>query len=385
MPPSPPPCSKIYLITHEFYPQRGGIATFTEEMARACSTLGHQVEVWAQNAPASAIKPWPFDLRRLPVKGTHNLSCQIGLACQLVRQRRLLRHATVYLPEPGPMLGLMLLQGWRTFRPRNLVLTFHGSEIIKFYRNPFTRRLARALIRRANRISVLSRFSRKLLCDRFPEATAKVFLTPGALRADFAPSAPRPAPTGQPSPTIILTVGRLHPRKGQWQTLQALQGLPPALRRQVEYWLVGVGNRPAYEGKLRQAAAAADFPVRFLGDLPDDALPQVYDRADIFAMTSIDHGPSVEGFGLVYLEAAGHGLPVVAHDVGGVGEAVRDGETGLLVSPRQPDQLTAAFAKLIDDPLLRHALGEAGRRLVQRHDWTHSAQILFPAAAAQPA
>mgnify|MGYP003350277809 CR=1 FL=1 len=66
----------------------------------------------------------------------------------------------------------------------------------------------------------------------------------------------------------------------------------------------------------------ADFPIRFLGDVPDEELSRIYDRADIFAMTSINHGDSIEGFGLVYLEAAAHGLPIVAHDVGGVRDAV---------------------------------------------------------------
>ena len=101
---------------------------------------------------------------------------------------------------------------------------------------------------------------------------------------------------------------------------------------------------------MRAAAASQpDLAVRFFGNLPDDELAQIYDRADIFAMTSVHHGESVEGFGLVYLEAAAHGLPVVAHDVGGVSEAVLDGETGLLVPPDRPAQLAAAFEKLIHD------------------------------------
>ena len=79
----------------------------------------------------------------------------------------------------------------------------------------------------------------------------------------------------------------------------------------------GSHPRAGYERELRQEAAGADFPIRFLGDVPDEELSQIYDRADIFAMTSINHGDSIEGFGLVYLEAAAHGLPVVAHRVDG--------------------------------------------------------------------
>ena len=133
----------VFLITHEFYPVRGGIATFAEEIAKASAGLGYDVEVWAPSAPPQAEKKWPFRLRRMPLKGTHDLWCQFRLACQLVRTRRQLRHAIVYLPEPGPMMTMMLLQFFHAFRPRRLVLTFHGSEILKFTRSPLRTWLAR--------------------------------------------------------------------------------------------------------------------------------------------------------------------------------------------------------------------------------------------------
>src|SRR5471032_1041043 len=135
------PASKsVFLITHEFYPVRGGIATFTEEIARATANLGYNVEVWAQSAPPAAEKTdWPFRLRRLPLKGSHDLLCQVRLARELIQHRRNLRRATVYLPEPGPMMTMMLLQFFHAFRPGRLVLTFHGSEILKLARNPLRR------------------------------------------------------------------------------------------------------------------------------------------------------------------------------------------------------------------------------------------------------
>src|SRR5512145_2959437 len=113
----------VFLITHEFFPKRGGIATFTEEIARASAALGYDVEVWAQSVPGGVEKrDWPFRLRRMPLKGTHDLACQFRLAGELIRRRRDLRRATVYLPEPGPMLAMMMLQFFRAFRPERLVL-----------------------------------------------------------------------------------------------------------------------------------------------------------------------------------------------------------------------------------------------------------------------
>lgn len=374
----------VFLITHEFYPVRGGIATFTEEIARATASLGYKVEVWAQSAPANAEKDWPFRLHRLPLKGTHDLACQLQLARELIRRRRELRYATVYLPEPGPMLTMMLLQFFTAFRPKRLVLTFHGSEILKFARSPIRRLLARQLIRHATRVSTLTNYTQELLLENFPEAADKIFLTPGALRSDFAvvpPNAARQEPAKRDVPKdkiVVLTVGRLHPRKGQLLTLQALQVLPPAVRSRLEYWVVGGQSKGNYESSLRAAAAKSpDLAVRFFGNLPDDELAGVYDRADLFAMTSVNLDHSIEGFGLVYLEAAAHGLPVVAHDVGGVSEAVIDNITGLLVPPDRPAQLAAAFEKLIHDPALRRRLGDAGREWATRNCWKESAEALF--------
>ncbi|HUR60364.1 MAG TPA: glycosyltransferase family 4 protein, partial [Opitutaceae bacterium] len=355
----------------------------TEEIARATASLGYKVEVWAQSAPPSVEKSdWPFRLRRLPLRGSHDLTCQVQLARELIRHRRELRYATVYLPEPGPMMTMMLLQFFHAFRPKRLVLTFHGSEILKFSGSPLRRWLARQLIRRATRVSTLSNYTQELLLGVFPEAAEKIFLTPGALRSDFAVVPLKPATPKKK--IVVLTVGRLHPRKGQLLTLDALQMLPPEMRSRIEYWIVGGQSKGNYEHQLREAAARQpDLGVRFVGNLPDEELASVYDRADIFAMTSVNLDRSVEGFGLVYLEAAAHGLPVVAHDVGGVREAVDDGVTGLLVPPNRPVQLAAAFEKLIHDGELRKKMGAAGRAWAGRNCWKESAEALFNPAWAE--
>lgn len=274
------------------------------------------------------------------------------------------------------MLAMMLVQFFHAFRPRRLVLTFHGSEILKFAHSPLRRALARRLIRHATRVSTLSNYTQELLLNHFPEAADKIYLTPGALRSDFAVVSQKP--TVRKDKIVVLTVGRLHPRKGQLLTLQALQMLPPEVRARIEYWVVGGQSKGNYETQLRAVAAAQpDLAVRFFGNLPDEELAGVYDGADIFAMTSVNLEKSVEGFGLVYLEAAAHGLPVVAHDVGGVSEAVVDGVTGLLVPPNRPAQLAAAFEKLIHDPDLRKKLGTAGREWAMRNCWKESAEALF--------
>ncbi len=377
--PSPtlPPVHPLVLVTHEFYPHRGGIAVYAAEMARAAHALGYKVEVWAPALPAGVPEAtWPFAVRRLPLAGDHSLLSQWRMARQLMAQRDRLRDATLYIPEPGPLLAMLLLQYFDTLRSAQLVLTFHGSEIQRLASRRLLRWSTSHLLRRAAHVSVVSTYARDLLKEHFPEAAGKVVLTPGALRTDLvAPPASAPARPG--GKTIILTVARLSPRKGQLEVIAALKALPAGVRGTLEYWLVGSHSKENYGSDLAAAAAGADFPVKFLGDIPDEKLGDLYAQADIFAMTSMPHKHSVEGFGLVYLEAGAHGLPVIAHDIGGVPEAVTDGETGLLVTPGDQAALTRTFARLLADPALRRRLGEAGRARAVRHTWRDSAQSLF--------
>jgi phosphatidylinositol alpha-1,6-mannosyltransferase len=375
----------LVLVTHEFHPHRGGIAIYAAEMAKAAGDLGHQVEVWAPALPPGTAEPaWPFEVRRLPLAGNHSLVSQWRMARELLAHRERLREATLYIPEPGPLLAMLLLQYFDTLRPAQLMLTFHGSEIQRLGSRWLLRWSTSHLLARATRISVVSAFARDLLQRTFPEGAGKVVITPGALRTDLALDRPAGADQSRRK-LVVLTVARINPRKGQREVIAALQALPDSLRHRVEYWVVGAHNKENYGAALTAAAKLADFPVKFLGDIPDEKLGGIYAQADLFAMTSMPHRHSVEGFGLVYLEAGAHGLPVVAHAIGGVPEAVIHNETGLLVAPGDQAALTAAFARLLGDPGLRRRMGEAGRARAVEHTWRDSAQSLFGQPPGPPA
>jgi len=353
----------------------GGIATFVEEMATALHGLGHRTEVWAPlAAPAPFERHFPFAVKRIPLKGTQDFSCQLRMAREMVAHRRQLQRGIVYLPEPGPLLAMTYLQFFRVFKPARLLLTFHGSEVQSFASRPAARLLVGQLIKAADRISTPSRFTRTLLSRHFPAAAGKTVLTPGAVRAHFSHGASEASkPAGK---IVIVTVARLHPRKGQLHVLEALNTLPDSVLKNVEYWVIGRSVRGNYEARLRRRAADSRVPVIFNGNIDHDDLELIYRRSDIFALTSVNHGHSVEGFGLAYLEASAFGLPIVGHDVGGVSEAVLHGQTGLLVPPDDGPALAAALERLITDARLRRQLGENGARWARQHTWQDSARTL---------
>lgn len=375
----------LVLVTHEFFPHRGGIAVYAAEMGRAATELGYAVEVWAPALPPGIPEAaWPFPVRRLPLAGNHSLLSQWRMARELSIHAERLQNATLYVPEPGPLLAMLMLQYFDRLRPARLMLTFHGSEIYRLASRRLLRWSTNHLLEKTTRISVVSDYARHLFQRHFPAAAAKVVVTPGALRPDLRmkQSSPANVPGAK---TVVLTVARLNPRKGQLEVLHALRALPEAQRATLEYWLVGAHGKENYDKLLVKTARDAGFPVRFLGDVPDEQLGEIYAQADIFAMTSVPHKHSVEGFGLVYLEAGAHGLPIVAHAIGGVPEAVINGETGILVAPGDTTGLTRAFATLLEDPALRRRLGEAARTRALAHTWRDSAIALFGQPQAAPA
>jgi glycosyltransferase involved in cell wall biosynthesis len=154
---------------------------------------------------------------------------------------------------------------------------------------------------------------------------------------------------------LVLAVGRLQHPKDPFTLARAL-GL---LRGKFTAMLVGEGpDRPRLEAEIRRLGL--EQAVVLAGDRSDVA--DVLAGADVFVLSSTS-----EGLPLSILEAMAAGLPVVASSVGGVPEAVEDGDTGLLVPPRDPARLAAALERLLADPALRRRLGSNGRERVREH------------------
>lgn len=335
---------------------------------------GAKVEVWHGGAAVDRGAPYPFPVVRIPIRGSLDWPCLWGTGSFLRRRREIVTESTLCLPEPGPIFAYLYAGALRLPWPRRLVLVLHGSEILRLAAFPHRRLGFRRFLGCAAVIGVVSEYTRGLLNRHFPGHLDRVVVVPGALRSDFQglPARKRPADDGE---TRILTVARLHPRKGIHHTLAALGRLPRDLRRKVLYQAVGPETRSRYTRDLKRLAKDVDVRFEILGDVQDHR--RFYAEADIFAMTSESIGLSVEGFGLVYLEAGAFGLPVVAHDSGGVGEAVWQEKTGLLVRPGNESGLTHCFERLLTDEVLRRRMGEAGRARTKALSWGGNVEKLF--------
>jgi len=133
-------------------------------------------------------------------------------------------------------------------------------------------------------------------------------------------------------------------------------------------WLV-VGDGPLRAGLERRAAEAGRARVRFTGSLNDEEVIAILRRATVFALPCRVAGDlDRDALPVALTEALAAGLPVVTTDVGGIGEVVQDGKTGLLVNPDDPDGLAAAIDRVLGDRELSRRLGEGALQAVADYD-----------------
>ena len=234
----------------------------------------------------------------------------------------------------------------------------HGREAV------IRPRLTAFGLSRASAVVAVSEYTRELALAHGARPERVHRISPGV---DVGAEQPSDRRRGA-RPTVV-TVGRLEQRyKGHDVLLRALA----LVRSQVpDVELVIVGDGPLREGyEALSVALGLAGSVRFAGALDHAGRNELLLRSHVFAMPSrlpVDGGG--EGFGIVYLEAGAHGLPVVAGAVGGALDAVVDGETGLLVDPTDHVAVADAIVDLLRDPVCAEALGSAARERALSLAW----------------
>lgn len=171
---------------------------------------------------------------------------------------------------------------------------------------------------------------------------------------------------------LILSVGRLQRRKGFDNVIRSL----PLLVKEgldIEYALIGIGEDLAYLQELAKELDVANR-LHFLGHVSYEDLPRWYNTCDLFAMPNRDINGDSEGFGLVFLEAAASGKPVISGKAGGTGSAVIDGQTGLRVDGENVQEIIHAASYLLRNPTQAKAMGDAARSRVLTN-FTHKRRI----------
>lgn len=350
--------TRVALVNLTTTTKIGGVETFVWELARNLASRGARVTVIGGQSlapparemiPGVAVETVSYldraRIRRIPLLGRRygltKLLERLSFAPRAgaVIERGAFDIVHIHKPFDFPLAAWI---GART--GARIIYSAHGRDFF-----PGDRRFTRAI----TTFTACSAYNAAEVRERYGREAAVIYN--GIDTEQFSPRRADPSwrqrITGGSAP-VILWVGRLERWKGTIDALRALALLDcPA-------YLVIVGDGPE-ASRLRDAARSLGVAdrVHLLGACDHARLPEIYAAADIVVGTSFAN----ETFGMALAEASACARPVVATRFGGFPEVVRDGETGLLVPPRDPQALAAALRTLLHDPERRRAMGEAGR------------------------
>lgn len=270
----------------------------------------------------------------------------------------------------APVVWLLAL----CFR-RPWVLPVYGSDLATG--GIFYRMVLRFFLRRADRLLPISQFTRSLVESLTGDTSRCIIIHPGV---DVRPFEREPAAGAESlidacrGRRVLLTVGRLVRRKG---VLEFVRDVMPALVARypdILYLAVGddgsnslihskEGMRLQIETVIREKGL--EKHVWLPGRLSDRDLVRLYFHAQLFVLPVLDLPGDIEGFGIVFSEAALAGVPAVATRAGGIPDAIQHGITGLLVPPGDSNALADALVSLLDDDPHRREMGQAAAQRVR--------------------
>lgn len=380
--------SPSLLLAFNFPPHEGGIARMMGELARRYPPYSLLISTGAYPESAASDSDLLQRVDRVSTQADR-LRTVTGLLRWTRRADRLARAYRPGFTWCGELKPAAYPARWLHARydiPYGIIT--YGAELLlldeKLRRSRFKRWSGRQLLQGASVFVAISRwtakYTRRILAESGLESAAeRVRVVPlGTDPEQFQPGVrtaevKRAYGLDRGGGPWILTVARLDWHKGFDTVIRAL----PAVRAEnpeARYAIAGVGPCRAYLEGLVDELRLGDA-VRFLGFVPEADLPALYNAADVFALVSRRHDLLVEGFGIAVLEASASGVPVLEGREAGLPDAVRDGETGLLVDPYDPRDTAAGLIRLLNDAALRRGFGTAGRQAVERYfNWDRVAQ-----------
>ncbi len=353
--------SKTLFLTLEYPPARGGVSRYYGEIV---SRWPGAIEVVSEKSQLF----WWLWPKWLPL---------------LWRMSRRIKKEGVEMVWVGQVLPLGYAALWLKKRYKVPYAVFtHGMDILLPQASWWKNRWLKRILRQAAIVVANSEFTKNELLKLGVPDDKIVIVYPCVSRS----LKPEAQTSEQKDGKIILSVGRLVKRKGFDKVIKIM---PRLLKRipDLKYVIVGNGPElqnlelsrrerdPAVAGEIGNCPPKADAPlaqklqntVSILTDVSDSELIQQYERSNVFVMPCEQLGGDVEGFGMVFLEAASYGLPVVVGRSGGALETVHHGYGGFVIDPNSEDELYQALLKILTDSDFAARMGKYGQEWVRRN------------------
>lgn len=380
---------KILLVTLEHPPAIGGIATYCHDLARALppdkvivlAPAGR--DQYATESEKSACdKDQPYKIVRKKLlwpKFIWPRWLRLGWHMrQIIKQEKIELIFVQHVLPSG--YGAVLMK--KIFKTPFLIFS-HGTDLLAGTATGWKRAMVRLVARHAEQIIFNSASLKRRFLRVLPEFSAKslvlypcpepAFLEPPAaaaldrLRVQYALEGKQ----------VLISISRLDEGKGFPHLINAL---PKVLEKnpRLVWFIVGDGPKRELIIKLIRERNLQNI-VRFVGEIPHRDLHPYYYLADLFVLLTHPDEGKEEGLGLVFLEAAAAGLPIVAGRSGGVEEAVLHEQTGLVVEATNGSQVIEAIQKLLTDRARAKQFGEAAKaRIKSEFVWEEQVEKLEP-------
>lgn len=369
---------KTLLFTLEYPPFHGGVANY----------YGNLVKYWPASAKATAGKPKPDDILVLHNNDGRLINNKLPLLKwlpALFALRRKIKREKIGHVLVGQILplGAAALILFRFYKIKYSVI-LHGMDLAYALKRPRKKWLTGKILRRAEKIICANNYTAEMARQFFPGIKSKLAVVNPGVKNNYQLYPPAGGTNYEllknkyklNNKIILLSVGRLVKRKGFNKVIEAM---PEVLKQVPDLIYVILGNGEESENyELSITNYELENNVLIINRATDQERDLWYNICDIFIMPSRNINGDFEGFGMVYLEANLAGKPVIAGRSGGVGDAVIDGQTGLMVDPENISEITAAVIKLVKDPLLRQQLGKRGReRAIKEFNWEKQVKKIY--------
>ena len=362
---------RVLVVTNDFPPTVGGIQTYVRDYLSALNKQDVEIVVFASTQDAQAAAEFDasvdYTVARWPRSVMLPTAATAKRMQELIKQHRI---DTVWFAAAAP-LALMAKAAKRAGATR-VVASTHGHEV-GWSMFPGSRQILGRIGHGVDCLTYVSHYARGRMAGAFGPDVAWEPM-PGGVNTELFQPDPQMrerlrARYGVENKKVIVAVSRIVPRKGQDVLVEAM---PHIVEREPDAHLLLVGPGAMGDKLARRAAAlgVADS-VTVTGAVDFAELPGHYCAGDVFALPVRTQagGLSVEGLGIVFLEAQACGVATIAGSGGGAPETVVDGQTGTVVNGRDVRQVAASILDLLSDANLRHSIATAGRHRVEAA-WT---------------
>jgi len=371
---------KVLLVSVDFPPHTDGVSTIAKQMSERIAKRASGLCIMGPKDAGDREYDARHNYKAYRLPGYHWGYLRI-LPMLLAMPYALLREGIrkVYALNIG--YGGLIAWAMSHVLKLDYVLFAYGYEFEKVKASPFMRRLYLRIYARSKHVITCSENVKTRLTDFGVPAEKITNLYPAVdLEKYRVVNVPGEfiEKHGLKSKRVLLTVGRLVKRKGHDYVIRAVANLLKDYPDLV-YCIVGIGQ-DAERLHALVAELGLKENVKFMGKLPEEDLIYMYNLCDVFLMPSreIEAGGHIEGFGIVFLEANACGKPVIGGNSGGVVEAVRDGETGLLADPHSQEDIEAKLRYLLERPDEIERMGAEGLRIVQEcFNWDGYVQAAY--------